>query len=533
MPVPARTRPQLLTAAVLATALASLAASSVGALADEPDPSAGPVQVVHLVVDSLHPDEVGPDTPTLMALRARGTWYEQARSVMASETLPNHVAMATGTYPGRNGIPGNGGRAEPGDPAPSDPDLGRPELLQATSLTAAIEAACPELRTVTAFSKGYVFRVFAPDGADADLTQRELEVPGSGHIPDAVVGSWVVEQLAERAADHVFVNLGDVDRSGHVDPTGVSGVTAGGRRAVLQQTDAVVASVVEALRRDGSWDRTVLFITSDHSMDHRGTSPVELQGVDVQGALDSDPRTADRLFTSENGGAALVYLRDPAATDAAAVLAAAREVVLGLDGVDEALYRLPNDHDPGADLGTVHPDWHLAGTHRAGELFVTVRSGHVVGTDPLPGNHGHAITRHITALVTGGWDGVVRGRSIAPSGPVDQADDTAALPEQAEQVDWAPTAGWLLGVPDPGGATPQWQGRVLTEAFVDATPPTPACVDADRGIAPAGPPASPPGRPGERGASAVRAGALPATGGGAGVAGLLLAVGAAAGRRRG
>lgn len=534
------------------TCLVALAALTTLVLAPRPDPAVATagddtVVVVHLVLDSLHPDEVGSLTPTLSALREQGTWYEQARAVMASETLPNHVAMATGTYPGTNGIPGNEGRAEPGDTAPADPDLGRPDLVEATSLVAAIETVCPDLRTVTAFSKGYVHRAFADDGADADYTARETEIPASGHVPDALIGSWVVQRLQEGGADHVFVNLGDVDRAGHVDASG-SGVHAAARQAAIEQADTVVAGIVAALEQQGLWERTVLVIGSDHAMDHRAVEGAA--GVDLQGALDDDARTAGRLFVSENGGAGLVYLTDPAAGDADEVLAAAREVLVGLPGIDEVLHREPNPLDPGHDLDAVHPDWRLAGTHRAGELFVTVQPGWAVGLNPMPGNHGHATTRHVTMLVTGGWDGLADPASVAPSDPgaVDQRDDTGALPEQAEVVDVAPTVGWLLGVPDPGGADPQWEGRVLDEAF--ARRPAPACVtsaedfgpdasgdgasEASDSSDPSGGSAASDGA----GDATVAAGAatrtLPATGGGAGIAALAaLALGAALRRRTG
>ncbi len=130
----------------------------------------------------------------------------------------------------------------------------------------------------------------------------------------------------------------------------------------------------------------------------------------------------------------------------------------------------------------MHPAWNLHQTPRAGDLFVYTEDGHAIGSqtsNPLPGNHGHGVTRHAVALVSGGWDGV-RTQEIAPSDPeaVNIVDDTEALPEQAEQVDYAPTFGWLLGIDDPGAfidgpPAAQWQGRVLTEAFNRR--PVPVC----------------------------------------------------------
>jgi hypothetical protein len=519
----------------LTTTTAALAAaalvSSVAPAAVAQDAETDRVHVVHITVDALDPSQVGPDTPVLQSLKDAGTWWEEARAVMASETLPNHVAIGTGTYPGTNGIPGNDGRAEPGDTEGADPDLGQPELLQADSFVTAIERVCPDLRTVTVFSKNYVHFVFEGE-ADSDFPQPAFNIPGSGHAPDISTVGFILEELSQERPDYLFANLGDVDRAGHIDPTGVTGTPAE-QRAVLQQTDTLVGAVVSALQANGMWESTVLVISSDHSMDYSAAGD-PAANVDVMAALEADGRTAGRFFLSDNGGAGFLYLLDPDAADADTVLRDAREVVVALDGVVEALYRQPNPLDPGNDLDTVHPAWRLSGTHRAGEIFLHVESGRRVGSladNPIPGNHGHVITRHITALVTGGWDGLAEPSSIPASDPdlVDQADDTELLPEQLEQVDFAPTFGWLLGVPDPGvsaGGDPQWEGVIRDEAF--ARQPAPACVAAagdGGGVGGTGDPVAGEDRSGGVG--------LPATGGGL-AAGIVLAVlaGVAARRRR-
>src|SRR5688572_16937414 len=69
---------------------------------------ANKLTVVVLVVDSLMPADISAaTTPQLEALRVGGTSYEESRSVYAAETIPNHVAMMTGVYPDRSGIPTN------------------------------------------------------------------------------------------------------------------------------------------------------------------------------------------------------------------------------------------------------------------------------------------------------------------------------------------------------------------------------------------------------------------------------------------
>src|SRR4029453_15742238 len=76
----------------------------------------------------------------------------------------------------------------------------------------------------------------------------------------------------------------------------------------------------------------------------------------------------------------------------------------------------------------------------------------------LQGDHGHPGTRHIPFFVIGGGDHVV-DQTIAASGPVNEGDDTAQNPEQAENVDIAPTVAWIYGL-EPSSTLPAATGRV-------------------------------------------------------------------------
>ncbi len=294
------------------------------------------VRVVHITVDSLHPSEVTAATPNLLALKEHGTWYDQARAVMASETLPNHVAMGTGTYPGRNGIPGNSGVADPSQPPvqEADPDLGVYGLRHAYSTFQAIDAECPELQTVGVFSKQYVWRTFSQDPVDIYFDEPSYNIPVSGHAPELATVPAIIDAIrADPPPDYLFANLGDVDRTGHVAPVGAAALlgTPPERQAVLEHTDALVGQIVQTLQDEGLWDSTVLVISSDHSMDY--SNPLDPSSrVDAAGALDADPRTAGRFLVSENGGAGFVFLLDPTASDRNQVLADARQVIGGLDG---------------------------------------------------------------------------------------------------------------------------------------------------------------------------------------------------------
>jgi predicted AlkP superfamily pyrophosphatase or phosphodiesterase len=56
------------------------------------------------VVDGLRPDSINrEDTPNLFRLREEGVFYINGHAVFPTVTRANATALATGTYPGKNG----------------------------------------------------------------------------------------------------------------------------------------------------------------------------------------------------------------------------------------------------------------------------------------------------------------------------------------------------------------------------------------------------------------------------------------------
>ena len=466
---------------VPALALASiLSLVALGSLstAGSAGPPSEPVKVVVLVVDGLHPDEVSvEDAPTLAELKGQGTWYQQARSIFVAETIPNHVAMMTGSYGKRSGIPVNSfwNRAADGEVGV---DMQDPRLLRADTMFTAIQRQCSELRTAAILSKTYLHGIFSGDHdsdgeIDADVLwdPSGVALPASDHAPDIFTTEETLAEIPNEP-DLLFVNLGDVDRSGHADPSGVQDAAV--RRGVLKNTDMQVKRIVDALKAQGTWGRTVMFVVSDHSMDW--SAPQDYISLDEVYA--ADPRTAGKYEVIQNGGVDNVYLK-PGTKQKLKVRAAMYKLAKRTDGVAGVYYRKFN---PGHRKGQLlRREWHLRST-RVGDVIAFAEPGRRFSdpsssSNPIPGNHGHAMTRHAVALVTGGSP-LVNSQDIPPSlvEAVDPLDDTELLPEQSEQVDVGVTVAWLLGVEDPGiqqRGVKQFQGRALTEAF--SAQPAPAC----------------------------------------------------------
>ena len=213
-----------------------------------------------------------------------------------SETIPNHAAMMTGVLPSRSGIIGNQ-YWHPNECRRERYYMEEPELLEADTLMTRLENSCgAAISTATVQSKDYLYGIFreeAPRPGDpnpqraADFHwQAPFYIPASGHIPDTFTmdafRTWIQEQPAT-LPQFAFVNLGDIDRAGHVDEVGgaTSGLTTPGRQAAIEDTDTQVGLLIDDLEASGAWDDTVLLFTSDHSMDWGPQN----QNVDMQGAL--------------------------------------------------------------------------------------------------------------------------------------------------------------------------------------------------------------------------------------------------------
>jgi hypothetical protein len=263
---------------------------------------------------------------------------------------------------------------------------------------------------------------------------------------------------AKRRPDFTFVNLQEVDATGHKKGTGT-----GEYDQAIAAADAQIQRLVSELKARGEWQRTTLILLSDHSMD---TTP---RLTNLTKRLTAARGVGSKDFvTVLNGSADMVYLANRKAKRRHRLLRRMRAAALRTPGVVEALYRRPNPADGGRrhTLGTVHPGWHLGGP-RVGDLFVTHRSGGAFAEpeNDLTGNHGGPQTRDNFFAVIGGGAQVRQGLPAGRRGPL--FDDTLINPRQAENVDPAPTVMGLMGLAPPRNS----EGRFLSEAMNTAALP--------------------------------------------------------------
>lgn len=378
------------------------------------------VDVYVMVVDGMRPDELRADlTPMLTGLAAGGVHYPNASAINIAETLPNHTAMMTGVYPARSGVPAN---------SVYDPAIDKKrDLDQASDLktSTVLDRVRTELGLTTAsvLSKQYLHGLFG-DRASVVWDPQPL-LPGTEHAPDNFTIDALIRIVGECSPRLSFANFGDVDRVGHLDLSGPSIRIA--RTAALQNTDNQVRRFVDFLHNTGRWNRSLLIVLADHSMDW--SEPTRLIGLDRP--LNADPLLAGKIRIAQNGGADLIYFVGPDAERAEAIRRI-QHIVSGVDGVESS--HLPAEFDLGENAGDV------VALCAQGWRF----SDPTPLSNPIPGNHGHSVTLPIPFFLSGGHPGIDGGRRV----------DAAV-----RTIDVAPTVAALLGLAAPAGG---WDGVART-----------------------------------------------------------------------
>ena len=472
------------------------AASAAGATADSP------LRVYVLVVDGMLPTQIGTQTQTLASLKASGTWYQQARSVLPAETLPNHAAMMTGVIPQKNGIIANGfirGNT-------NKEVMQTPELLQADTLTTRLERAYKgAIDTATVLSKEYLWGLFRGEfeGAGDSKPQRSADfnwdprtAPGfvpypSAHTVDQYTMdaflAWVEAEKDSPRPQFAMVNLGDTDRSGHADAEGAA-IAAADRAAhpqndelsstfaspfqqgAIEDADTQIGRLVTELKDSGAWDETVLIVLSDHGMDWgppeniAETSTDNPPGALTKAGFTRSPyggRTGDYHALNGGGSESIYVYRERDIPPMARALCEANGVAVvatrkPVPNLDTSKCR-GKTH---AELGVDHP------YSPEIELFLEPgwRSSPSQADNPLPGNHGHGVTQHSTLMVTGGHPALDAPESIAGETVYHRGD--LAAPAGPGVLSVAPTVAGLFGIGKPAGG---YDAPALAEAFEPGT----------------------------------------------------------------
>ena len=491
----------------LGAPLGDAAPSQQAASVSSPD-AESPLRVYVLVVDGLLPTQVGAQTPKLSELKGASTWYAQSRSVLPAETLPNHAAMATGVVPQKNGIVAN--QITRGH-TPKE-YMQHPEFWDADTIVTRLERAYRgKIDTATILGKEYLWGLFRGEfeGAGDPRAQREADFhwdprTGEGYVPSPsshvldqytmeALLAWLETEEKSTRPQFAFVNLADVDRAGHADAEGAALAQADRaannkdelsgafstpfQQAALTSTDRQIGLFIDALKNGGHWDESVLILLSDHGMDW-GPPPniAETQSSLVaNGYLPNDQDdgggTGDYKALG-GGGSELIYVYDESNIAPMARVLCQEAAGVAVVSTREPVSDLNADPSNPTCKGRTHGELGIDHPYSADiEVFLepTWRSSpQNQSENPLPGNHGHAVTQHNTLFVTGGHPALAAldEQKTVPGSELVYKRNDVALPGGPGVLSVAPTVAALFGIGKPAGG---YDAPPLTEAFKPGT----------------------------------------------------------------
>ncbi len=181
--------------------------------------------------------------PVTAQLVRQGAFTFSARTTLPSSTLPSHASMVTGVGPDRHRILWNDYREENG------------YVLLPTVFSLARSQG---LRTAMVYSKKK-FRHLAPPGSlDGDAFVSS----------DAVEVAQRAVELLRRIRPHILlVHFSDPDSAGHSYGWGniKKGVAPSPQfMDALRRCDRATGLIVETLKSEGIWSRTLVIVTADH-----------------------------------------------------------------------------------------------------------------------------------------------------------------------------------------------------------------------------------------------------------------------------
>jgi len=277
-------------------------------------------RAVVVIADGLRRDAVSPaQTPTITALRARGSWFASHRPVFPSATRVSSASFATGCWPATHGLQGNTvALLEAGRPVRHD--VGDHRFFShwrgLTGATLRVPTLARRLRglggaVVYANASPGAALAHDPDG-DGVVRHRAFgQGPGRTPLPplpvvaepagDAEMTARFLAEVLPRRPALAVLWLGGPDVTQHAAPLGSPAALA-----ALGAADACIAAVaagVAAQRKAG--DEVLLILGADHG--HETVAEViDLDAELVAAGLKAGAESDDVVVCS-NGTAALIY----------------------------------------------------------------------------------------------------------------------------------------------------------------------------------------------------------------------------------
>ncbi len=206
----------------------------------EPRPGSLASHAVVISIDGLRPDMLlRSNTKNLHDLLRVASFTFWARTTALAKTLPSHVSMLTGVNPSMHGVLWNSDRSPANMSYPLYPTL--LETAKQAGYSTAMAVSKPKLGALN--RPGTVDRAFVPnDMVDDDTVATEAE-----------------RLITEGPPGVLFVHFGATDIAGHTHGWG-----SPQQVEAIEHADGCVGRVIDALRRAGHLERTLIIVSADH-----------------------------------------------------------------------------------------------------------------------------------------------------------------------------------------------------------------------------------------------------------------------------
>jgi predicted AlkP superfamily pyrophosphatase or phosphodiesterase len=343
----------------------SLLSFSPAVAADSPARTRQPHRVVVMVsVDGLagfYLDDPKADMPNIRALAKQGARAESMIPVAPTVTWPNHTTLVTGDTPALHGVVGNNYYDRSSGENVTliwDPLYNKDQIVKVPTIydlakeagltTAAIR--WPASRgaktldwTTPDVVQESIFARYVTPSLLAECRQAKIGIDGSrngGPAPDHIYNDGDQDEqnthafnliLRQHKPDLALIHLLNVDHTEHAN-----GPRTPLAYAAIKLADQQVGEIWSELKRDFP-DRSTLVVVSDHGfspIDHailpnvvlRQNGLVQVKGKKIVGGS---------VHILPQGGAALVYIKDPANRDT--IIAKVKKAFTGLKGIDKVV----------------------------------------------------------------------------------------------------------------------------------------------------------------------------------------------------
>ncbi len=483
-----------LAATIIISALLWLAALPTGAA--EPVPGKARLNLV-LILDGLRPDSINPqDTPNIYRLRQEGVEYLNGHSVFPTVTRVNTAAIATGVYPGTNGILSNSMYASGVNPTRSFStdslkalrkldEVSGGKIIFVKSLGEFLGSRGGKLAAVGSASSGQALLLNprAPQGVgvlvngyiepgnvvaypakvNAEILSRFGPAPAKKQsASEKPAVDWTMEVLTqyvipELKPDVVLAWMSEPDHTQHV-----RGVGSSEARETLRNDDKHVGLVLKKLEALGLIDQSNIFVVSDHGFGTLAYS-VNIDGELIKTGLKAGPESDD-VVSASSGGAVLLHVKGHDAERIKRIV----KFLQSREWVGAIFTAADNPSGDRSVLGSVEGTFSLELIH----MFNRERGPDIVLTFPWSSAKnvfGYPGTDYSNGRATGSMKGLISNHgSMSPWdvhntfivwGVDFKRNAVVRLP--ASNVDITPTLLALKGIDD----AKNLEGRVLLEAM--------------------------------------------------------------------